>query len=140
MKESLIGIIRQISCDQLLKTQLWPMIKKCLISIHFLKTFMYDDSGMRGLWENFQISLPLNALLIQIIFLSRDKVRSHDSTFLSSSNCSREYTSKSVESSLVTGGNHFTAVHHKWSFRVTWLHGESNLIIIGSFIQQLCKY
>mmetsp|Transcript_9074 Transcript_9074/g.13552 ORF Transcript_9074/g.13552 Transcript_9074/m.13552 type:complete len:423 (+) Transcript_9074:1110-2378(+) len=56
-------------------------------------------------------SSTLDVLDPELALLSRNVVRSHNTDLLSRGNLSREDTSESIETTLITGGNHLRNVH-----------------------------
>merc|ERR1719495_299667 len=49
---------------------------------------------------------PLNGFDVEVFLLSRGEVWSHNAHFQASGNRAREDTAKSIEATLVSGGNH----------------------------------
>lgn len=70
----------------------------------------------------------LDGLLVQILFLAGSEVGSHDAGLLAGDDLAGEYTSESVETTLIGCRYHLAHVHHKRSFRVAGLK-ETNLVI-----------
>lgn len=77
----------------------------------------------------------LEGLFMEIVFLSWNVVRSHNSDLLTSSNGTRENSTESYESTFISGRNHFRDVHHKGTFGIASLHGQSARIILRTFVK-----
>ncbi len=63
---------------------------------------IFDGLGVTTHHEN----RALNALQVQIVLLSMHVVGTHDADLLTSSYCTGEDTTESIETSFVRGGNH----------------------------------
>ena len=76
----------------------------------------------------------LDGLLVQVLLLAGDEVRSHDSALLSGGDLAREDTTEGVEPSLVGGRHHLGDVHHEGGLGVAVLHSHAGNIVGGSLV------
>ena len=79
----------------------------------------------------------LDGLLVQVLLLAGDEVRSHDSALLSGGDLAGKDTAEGVEPSLVGGRHHLGDVHHEGGLGVTVLDTHAGNIVGGSLIQKL---
>ena len=79
----------------------------------------------------------LERLLVQILLLARDKVRSHDSGLHTSGDLPGEDTAESVEPALVRVGHHLGDVHHDGGVRVADLDAHTGEIVMRSLVLKL---
>merc|ERR1712119_47538 len=79
----------------------------------------------------------LDGLLVQILLLARNEVRSHDPGLHASGDLAREDTTESIKSALVRCGHHLGDVHHEGGGGVAVLDTHAGQIVMRSLIQQL---
>ncbi|KNC26657.1 hypothetical protein FF38_01376 [Lucilia cuprina] len=77
----------------------------------------------------------LDGLFVQIFLLARNIVGAHDTALLTGGYFTGEYTTESVETTLIGGGYHLGDVHHQRTIGITVLNSDGGFIIMRTFIQ-----
>lgn len=72
---------------------------------------------------------------MEIFLLSGNVVRSKNSNLLRGGNSTRENSTESNESTLISGRNHLRDVHHKRTLGITVSHGLSDFIVLRTFVK-----
>jgi len=114
--------------------------------LHQVLVYSYQCTSVStwNVWYCFDLSshhqhCTLNGFNIKIILATWFIVRSHNSDFLSSTDNTREDSTKGIESTFVISRYHLRDEDHERTFLVTCLYCLTTWVIYWSFIQVCCS-